>query len=645
MYHSLISFSFGYAFRPPLLISGGLFILSLTGNSLTAQALELSELDGSNGFVINGIDISDQSGRSLSALGDINKDGVRDLLIGAPLADPGEINASGESYVVFGSSSQNFPAMLELSELDGSNGFVINGIADGDQAGWAVSGLGDINDDDIDDLIIGARFANDDKGASYVVFGSDQDFDPVLDLSDLDGSNGFVINGINSGDQSGSVVSGLGDINGDMIDDLIISAFFASPNNNNNSGESYVVFGSADFGSTQLATLELSNLDGSNGFVIRGIDADDLSGRSISGINDINGDDIPDLVLAAPGADPGDRAESGETYIIFGRSQAQPFDAVLDLSDLDGENGFVINGVSADQQTGIAVSGLGDINSDGINDLIIGMYNADDFNDTGTSYVVFGSDQFGTTQFTTLELSDLDGSNGFVINGIDAGDHAGETVSGLGDVNGDGIDDILVGAYQAAAAAGESYVVFGRPSTSPFPAVLELSILGNDLSNDIGYVINGVNANDRAGIAIDGGDINKDQLGDIIIGAFRADSSTGKSYVVFGAEPDSMPDEFMFTDIINASLFTLQRSEAITVTGINIPAEISISNGEYSINGEPYTDIPGTVKKNDSIIVQHTSATTMNTKTTTELDIGGIKATFSSTTFASQNIFSDQFED
>ncbi len=189
------------------------------------NTFNLADLDGSNGFVINGIDERDFSGRSVSGAGDINGDGIDDLIIGAYRADPNG-GYSGESYVVFGRDA-GFDASLELSALDGSNGFVLNGIDTDDRSGVSVSGAGDINGDGIDDLIIGADGAEpngDDSGESYVVFGRDTGFDAALELSELDGSNGFVLNGIDTDDRSGFSVSDAGDINGDGIDDLIIGA-------------------------------------------------------------------------------------------------------------------------------------------------------------------------------------------------------------------------------------------------------------------------------------------------------------------------------------------------------------------------------------------------------------------------------------
>ncbi len=409
-------------------------------------SINLADLDGSNGFVINGIDADDQSGYSVSGAGDVNGDGIDDLIVGSPFADPNGNSDAGKSYVVFGSNN-GFSTSLELSDLDGSNGFVINGIDERDFSGNSVSGAGDINGDGIDDLIIGAYRAdpngNYSTGESYVVFGTNNGFNASLELSDLDGSNGFVINGIDPIDQSGVSVSGAGDINGDGIDDLIIGARWGDPIGKDRSGQSYVVFGSNN---GFAPSLELSNLNGSNGFVINGIDSFDYSGNSVSGAGDINGDGIDDLIIGAELVDPNGKDRAGESYVIFGSNNG--FNASLELSDLNGSNGFAINGIDSVDFSGNSVSGAGDINGDGIDDLIIGASSAhpNGNSSAGESYVVFGSDNGFAP---SLELSDLNGSNGFVINGINERDFSGISVSGAGDINGDGIDDLIIGANRA----------------------------------------------------------------------------------------------------------------------------------------------------------------------------------------------------
>ena len=437
--------------------SGASYVVFGTSAGLNTP-FELSSLDGSNGFVLNGINESDRSGASVSSAGDINGDGIDDIIIGADNAN--------ESYVVFGSDS-SFDASLELSSLDGSNGFVLNGIDEFDFSGRSVSGAGDVNGDGIDDLIIGAYGADPNgssSGESYVVFGSDTAFDASFELSRLDGSNGFVLNGIDVFDSSGDSVSSVGDVNGDGFDDIIIGAPGADPNSSL-SGESYVVFGSD---TAFDASFELSSLDGSNGFVLNGIDSGDFSGYSVSGAGDVNGDGFDDLIVGAPGQ----RFSTpifGKSYVVFGTDAS--LSATLDASSLDGSNGFVINAIDSGDRFGSTVSSAGDINSDGFDDIIIGARRAAPNGDvSGESYIVFGSNAgFGAT----LELSLLDESSGLIFEGIEPFNNSGQSVSGAGDVNGDGIDDLIIGA------SNESYVVFGAADIKP-PTNTVFGTNGND---------------------------------------------------------------------------------------------------------------------------------------------------------------------
>jgi len=407
-----------------------------------SASLNLSELDGSNGFKIPGLASGDYTGGNVSGAGDINGDGFDDLLIGAWGADPNGSN-SGAAYVVFG-SAERFPAVLDLANLNGSNGFKIVGDSTFARVG-VVSDAGDVNGDGLDDLLIGST------GASYVIFGMAGAFSPTLSVSSLDGINGFKINGEASGDGFGGSVSNAGDVNRDGFGDVLVGASSA----HTGSGGSYVIFGREE---TFGPVFEVTSLDGTNGFKIYGEAIGDGFGGSVSGAGDVNGDGFDDLLIGAPqlGASP---TTAGASYVIFGR--ATGFNQVFDLSDLNGKNGFKVIGESESNYSGRRVSNAGDVNGDGFGDLLLSSYAVDLF-DRGTVYVIFGR----TGGFSrVLDLSGADGATRFEIKGENPLFDKLREVSGAGDVNGDGFADLLLGAYGASPngyASGATYVVFGK---------------------------------------------------------------------------------------------------------------------------------------------------------------------------------------
>ena len=201
---------------------------------------------------------------------------------------------AGESYLLFGKEDGFDPELgLELNSLAGGVGFRIEGIDKGDMA-FQIRGIGDFNGDGFGDVAVGATGAEPNgtlSGQSYILFGSDQSVEsrfssgptplplpgvPLSSLVEGDGSEGFAINGINPNDAAivnvnprdrAIIINGAGDLNGDGYDDVVVSSPGADVNGDN-SGQSYVVFGTAE---KFAESLELSSLNGSNGFVLNGI--------------------------------------------------------------------------------------------------------------------------------------------------------------------------------------------------------------------------------------------------------------------------------------------------------------------------------------------------------------------------------------
>ena len=377
--------------------------------------------------------------------GDIDGDGLDDVLISDLGQDLGIF--AGWTYLILGSKLQQSPSFA-LSNAD----YIFTGSSQGDFSGRAISISGDVDGDGFDDILIGAP--NADTGASYgkayLIFATSLGTHPYISLEDAD----YIFSGENEEDTAGNSVSLAQDIDGDGLNDILIGAY-NNDDAGSNAGKAYLVLGSS-LANANSREISLADAD----YAFLGEQEQDMAGLALSS-GDFDGDGRDDLLIGSNLHDAvGLMTDYGKSYLIFGKTLGD--ETAISLSDADysfvGESEFDYAG---------NIHNAGDVDGDGRDDILIGApFNSDPHQEGGRSYLILSS-SLGST--STINLADAD----FIFTGENPYDMAGnsldqiersQNIAAAGDIDGDGLGDILIGApgnSDMGQEAGKIYLFLG----------------------------------------------------------------------------------------------------------------------------------------------------------------------------------------
>lgn len=513
--------------KPAWILLMGVLLLAAAGlggptaaRETQAQVVSLADAD----LTFVGEGAGDWAGYSVAPAGDVNQDGFADLVIGAPYAGPLADKGDGKGYLVLGQPRDQWPAdHVSLTQADASfvgpdsvpyrsdmlarqgytagdvNGdgyddFLVShwmysmpeargraylflgrpqvdwgqdfsvenadasfvGESQYDFASWYVSTVGDVNADGLDDFCITAT-GNEEGGGYqagqvYLFLGRAQaDWGHDLNLAQADAT--FL--GEAEGDRAGRSATGVGDVNADGYADFMIGAI-GSDYGAEDAGQAYLILGrpAADWG----RDMPLSQADAS--FV--GEAAGDQLGRRVAWAGDVNGDGFDDFLL---GASYNDQValEAGKAYLFLGRPAA---DWGLHYPAAQADASFL--GEAEWDEAGRRVSGTGDINADGYDDFLVAAPHSNRSAElAGTAYFFYGRPAADWGQNMPLAEADI------IYEGEAGNDRAGYDLARAGDFDGDGVEDMIIGAYRSdepGGSGGVAYLLFGTSAGLPLPA-------------------------------------------------------------------------------------------------------------------------------------------------------------------------------
>lgn len=449
--------------------------------------------------------------RAVSA-GDVDGDGLDDILVSA-MGNTTYGELVGRAYIFL---AKNFTGELDADHAD----YILYGTAPEQRAGYSIAALGDVDGDGRADIAVGSPTYPDRlavKGQVAIITGKDlKKYGHSIPLDNAS----YILLGENHQDGFGASIAGLGDIDGDGRGDFVVGAMTYG----SYYGKIYVFTSSTLKSGESTADIATYSYQGSG--------SEDRLGLAVANAGDVDGDGLNDIIAGAQYAE----SDKGAAYLIYTQ------DLTASKSSIDDIAAYRFFGSTANHLVGYSVAGAGDVDGDGLDDLLIGSNYSLGSYDYGHAFLVYAQDLKSSTDLELLNDASV------VFSCHHSGNWCGFSVAGAGDVDGDGLDDFLIGDpynSQVISKGGAAFLFLGASLSSKITSIEP---------DDADYQFYGEKKSSAAGNWVaTAGDINADGLSDIIIGATGYDigekTNEGKVYVIQGAvDTCSTPTSIVYVD-------------------------------------------------------------------------------------------------